>query len=370
MVSVAPSLTRRALLAAGLAFCLLAFGAATAVAATEPYDTPETTQSGLVPPSPPEAPSPGPSISGSPQVGGVLTGSRGSWTSDTSLSSRWLRCNVGTSTCEATGDTDLSYTVTPADAGLVIKLRVQGTRSAALGSATRTADAQTPTIGPAPGPASPPSNVSPPSIQGSLRAGELLTGSPGQWTGTAPITFVYAWVSCATPTAAACAVRSYTRTYRPGSADVGRYLALGVQAINPAGSRQALIFSAVVKPKAKALNRLRPFPVLVVGGRVSGRVTNVTSVRLRRVPRGARVSTSCSGRGCPYRKSSAVVRRGSTIRLSRLEKALPSGVTLVITVRKGNTMGKYTRLRFRPGLVPARVDRCVTPKSSRPVACK
>ncbi|MGI8749132.1 MAG: hypothetical protein ACR2J6_01020 [Thermoleophilaceae bacterium] len=376
MVFVAPSLTRRSLLTAGLAFCLVAFSVGTALAATERYDTPGTTRSGLLPPPTPAVPSPGPSIAGSPQVGGVLTGGRGRWASGTSLSSRWLRCNVSASTCEDTGDTDLGYAVTPADAGLVIKLRVQGTQSSALGTATRTADTQTPTIAAAPDPGSPPtppSNVRAPTIQGTVREGEPLTGSPGQWTGTAPISFSYAWASCATPAPASCIPRSHARTYRPVAADVGRYLALEVGATNPVGKRQALVFSAAVgKPavRVKALKRLKPFPVLLIGGRVAGRVTTVTSMRLRRIPRGARVSTSCSGRSCPYRKSSTVLRKGSTVRLRRLEKRLRAGLTVVITVRKGNTLGKYTRLRFRRGVAPARVDRCVAPRSSKPVSCR
>ena len=41
----------------------------------------------------------------------------------------------------------------------------------------------------------------------------------------------------------------------------------------------------------------------------------------------------------------------------------------MITVRKGNTLGKYIRLRFRSGLAPARADRCVAPKSSKPLKC-
>ncbi|MEJ7714248.1 MAG: hypothetical protein WKF40_00500 [Thermoleophilaceae bacterium] len=132
----------------------------------------------------------------------------------------------------------------------------------------------------------------------------------------------------------------------------------------------AAVGKPVARARAKALKRLRPFPVVLIGGRVAGRVTTVTRIRLRRVPRGARVSTSCSGRGCPYRKSSSVLRRGSTMRLRRLEGRLAAGLTVVITVRKGNTLGKYTRLRFRRGLAPARVDRCVAPKSPKPVSCR
>jgi len=58
------------------------------------------------------------------------------------------------------------------------------------------------------------------------------------------------------------------------------------------------------------------------------------------------------------------------MRLRRLEGRLAAGVTVVITVRKGNTLGKYTRLRFQRGLAPARLDRCVAPKSSKPVSCR
>jgi len=65
-----------------------------------------------------------------------------------------------------------------------------------------------------------------------------------------------------------------------------------------------------------------------------------------------------------------VVRKGSTIRLRRLERRLRSGVTVVITVRKGKTLGKYVRLRFRRGLAPARIDRCVAPGSSKPRPCR
>ncbi|MEJ7714249.1 MAG: hypothetical protein WKF40_00505 [Thermoleophilaceae bacterium] len=54
----------------------------------------------------------------------------------------------------------------------MIKLRVRGLRSSALGgTATRTVDVQTPTIAPPSVPGSPPSNVRAPTIQGSVRAG-------------------------------------------------------------------------------------------------------------------------------------------------------------------------------------------------------
>ena len=41
-----------------------------------------------------------------------------------------------------------------------------------------------------------PANVSPPAVSGTAVTGETLTASPGSWTGTAPLTFTYAWQRC------------------------------------------------------------------------------------------------------------------------------------------------------------------------------
>ena len=80
---------------------------------------------------------------------------------------------------------------------------------------------------------------------------------------------------------------------------------------------------------------------------------------------------TCRGRGCPFKTNTVKVRKGKarTVALPRLQRQMRAGTTVVITVRKGNTLGKYIRLRFRRGTAPARVDRCVAPKSSKPVKC-
>lgn len=337
-----------------------------AAAAADAYDTPGPTGPAAVQPAPP---SPGPSISGTAQVGGVLTGSRGTWP-NAQTSSEWLRCNVGASTCAKTGDTDLSYTVTAADVGLVIKLRVTGTRTVLLVTGTRTVDATTATIPPIPqaGQLFAPANATPPSVRGTARVGQSLSAATGTWVGTDPITYSYAWASCG---GSSCRQVATGPTYLVRATDLGRVILLGVTARNVAGASGAFAKTGTVARATSALKRLSPFPTVLIDGRVSGATTRISTLRLRRVPGGATINAACSGRGCPFRKSTVKVRKGKsrTVALPRLQRRMRAGTTVVITVRKGDTLGKYVRLRFRKRSAPARVDRCVAPKSSKPVKC-
>jgi hypothetical protein len=285
------------------------------------------------------------------------------------LSNQWLRCSPGASTCETIdGATGSSYQITQADAGFQVKLRVTG-RPQFDPPSYREADSNSTDVIPSPpGPpgstGQPPVNVKAPKILGTVRAGNLLTATSGAWTGDGPITFTYTWTSCAQD----CHTVSQGKTYRPVASDVGRRLMLSVFAKSPAGKAQFNVFTRPVAKKP-VFKRLSPFPVLTVGGRVAGAVTTITGMRLRRVPRGSTVTMACAGKGCPFRKSRLKVRGGSTARLRKLERRLPAGLTVVITIRKGNTLGKYIRIKIRRGLAPARIDRCVSPGSSRPLSC-
>lgn len=344
---------------------------AAASAATVPYDTPGPTRNpnnALV--SYPTAPSPGPSVTGTAQVGGTLTGSRGTWPGS-SVTSEWLRCNVGASTCETTGDTDLQYSPGPADVGLQIKLRVVGRRTQTLplpGSSTRTVDAGSAAIAANPLIPSLPRNVQLPRITGEARQGRTLGMDLGQWTGTDPISYSTTWASCVN---ASCRQVATGSTYTVRSGDVGRTILLAVGASNAVGRAWAFAATGTVVGPLTGLKRLSPFPTLLVNGRVAGAVTRISTLRLRRVPGGATVNVACTGRGCPFRKSRVRVRGGKsrTVALRRLQRRIRAGAVVVITVRKGDTIGKYIRLRFRRASAPARVDRCVIPKSSKPVKC-
>jgi hypothetical protein len=215
-----------------------------------------------------------------------------------------------------------------------------------------------------------PSNVSPPTITGSAREGELLTLNPGTWTGTDPISYNYGWARCSPD----CRPVATTQRYRVTGTDVGSQLAAVVSARNAIGTANVTLRTGAVAAKVAStskLKRLSPFPLMLIDGRVAGRTTSISTLRLRRVPGGATIGIRCTGRGCPFRSSTVKVRKGKsrTVALRRLQRRMRAGTTVVITVRKGNTLGKYIRLRFRRGSAPARVDRCVAPKSSKPVKC-
>ncbi len=81
-----------------------------------------------------------PVISGTPKVGATLTSSSGAWsgTAPVSYAYQWERCAAGT--CAAiSGATDTSYTLTRADSGARIVVRVAATNSAGSSSATSAA---------------------------------------------------------------------------------------------------------------------------------------------------------------------------------------------------------------------------------------
>jgi hypothetical protein len=109
--------------------------------------------------------------------------------------------------------------------------------------------------------------------------------------------------------------------------------------------------------------------VVAIGGRVFRRGVLVSQLRVYRAPRGSIVTVTCKGRSCPFKRIRRTVKRRSGLRLRGLEKSLRSGTVIVIVVRKGNTIGKYTRLRIRGGAAPSRLDRCIRPGASRPSAC-
>lgn len=121
----------------------------------------------------------------------------------------------------------------------------------AVGAAARGAEPTAPAVAPR--------NTSPPTISGSERVGETLTGNPGTWTGTAPITFSYQWIRCNSQSANCAPIRGVTsRQYRLTPDDLGRRLLFLVTARNADGSANARASTGVIQGRATAPTNTTP----------------------------------------------------------------------------------------------------------------
>jgi hypothetical protein len=84
-------------------------------------------------------------------------------------------------------------------------------------------------------------------------------------------------------------------------------------------------------------------------------------------PRGTTVIIRCRGTGCPQPRTK---RSGAGLsRFKAFEHELQAGAVLEIWVIDRKKIGKYTRFLIRKGKAPARIDRCLNPHSTKPVAC-
>ena len=127
-------------------------------------------------------------------------------------------------------------------------------------------------------------------------------------------------------------------------------------------------------PLTRAPRLMRPFPIVRMAGKITGRGARVERLDVR-APRGARVSVLCRGRACPRRPASGGrtrIRRGGVkrVRLRHMERTYPAGTMLQVFVTAPGVIGKYTRFTIRKADPPARKDLCVMPATPRePGAC-
>ena len=92
-------------------------------------------------------------------------------------------------------------------------------------------------------------NTARPSIAGDPRVDQVLTASPGTWTGQGPISHGYQWQRCNAQGEACQAIAAATEaTYRVTSADIGSTLRVIVTATNPGGTASALSDPTAVVP--------------------------------------------------------------------------------------------------------------------------
>jgi hypothetical protein len=186
-----------------------------------------------------------PTISGDPREGQPLQVTTGGWSRPPSaVAYQWQRCNTNGRRCvPIPGATASAYAVTADDAGHTLVALVHAT----VGAATQ--DALSPATGTIPGATFPPTSSRAPTVAGTLRQGEQLTGTAGTWSATGALAYAYQWYRC-DPTGAHCnSIHGATgATYTQVAADVGKSLGLTVRATNALGTGSG--YSSLVGPVA------------------------------------------------------------------------------------------------------------------------
>ena len=222
---------------------------------------------------PPSNTSP-PTITGTPTVGQTLTAENGTWSnSPTSFAYQWLRCNGGGNACvNVANGTQKTYTLVGADAGRT--MRVQVTATNADGSASAQS-AQTAVVAQRTGSSAAPKNTSLPTISGTARVGQQLTGNEGSWSGN-PDSYAFQWQRCdADIVLCSNVVGANAKTYLVRLADLGYRLRLRVTAQNDKGSASAnSALTAIVAPAATITNKRPTLSIISIrfsGARVYAR---------------------------------------------------------------------------------------------------
>jgi PKD repeat protein len=140
----------------------------------------------------------------------------------------------------------------------------------------------------------------------------------------------------------------------------GQPVVLGVSAPRtsaPAPTATATISSASRPPAAPALRGLRGVRVQLAGS-VTGARTRITKIMVLG-PAGARVTAACHGSGCPRRALRGTIAGTAGVRLKGLERTLPAGATITISLRKAGYATKRITLTMRRGRAPKRVEACL-----------
>jgi len=156
----------------------------------------------------------------------------------------------------------------------------------------------------------------------------------------------------------------------PGVYQVGLRVT-DVDGLVSSSRRTIAVVSAAGPPGAAApvgLRLISPFPIVRISGKTSIRGAHITRLEVL-APSGAKVTVSCDGRGCPFRKWRKAA-NGRTLSVKPLRgRFLPVGVTLEVRVYKEGQIGKYTRIRIHGLRPPTRKDLCLAPGSSAASRC-
>jgi flagellar hook assembly protein FlgD len=187
-----------------------------------------------------------PSISGTTQEGNNLYADVGQWSeSPTEYAYQWLRCNAGGGACaEVEGASRYYYSLTSADVGHTLRVRVtaentvgpgqpaQSVPSSVVGSAPGSV------VGSAPEPPEVLHSGERPVVTGSPQRGHTLADTGVQWTNE-PTSYSYQWLRCRAKGVECEAIAGARgRTYTISPADVGYAFEARETASNAGGTSQ------------------------------------------------------------------------------------------------------------------------------------
>jgi hypothetical protein len=323
----------------------------------------------------------GPSLD---RTGRTLSTSNGAWIpSGNTYGYGWQRCDVAVVSCaQVPGRTGNTYLLTTADIGKRIRSVVSAT-AGVLGTTTTTSDATAPIA------ASPPLNLTPPTVSGSSTS---LTSTLGTWSDPGPVSYTRQWQICTGSGSLTCqnAVGRTGATYPLGRTDDGKFLRVVVSADGLGiASLESAPFGPIKLPSTPGggggdtggepndkdtvppatVRKLRPFPKVVIEGRLARGLTFISGLRVRRGPRGAAVAVTCRGRGCPRGRFRGKLNRSGALRLRRFQRIYGPGAVIEIRITKRGAIGKYTRVRVKARSIPGRRDLCLMPGVSKPRRC-
>ncbi len=186
-----------------------------------------------------------PALSGKAVQGQTLSVTPGTWTSTTTPASyAWERCNANGRICiPIVGASTATYVPVAADVGHAVVALVTATAAGKTQAAFSVASD---------GVVAPPAlaATTPPAVTGTLKIGQQLSGTTGQWTGTAPIAYAFQWYRCDAAGAHCSSVHGATKsTYRLVKADAGETIGFTVTATDATSAKQPA-YASLVGPVA------------------------------------------------------------------------------------------------------------------------
>lgn len=231
---------------------------ATNSAGSVPAETTASTQVLEIP-----TPTASPTLSGTAQVGQVISTSAGTWAGlpTPTITYQWERSTDGVSFSNISAATSASYTVQVADLNDFLRCNVTGTNSVGNASIATTDSAQVIPANAAP------TNTVVPAITGLAQQSAVLTSDGGTWTGFPTVTTSTVWQSSADGLTGWGQISAASPTYTVQAADVGNYIrtvAIGTNGVAPDGTANSVPVGPVTAPGTIPANTVAP----VVSGTV------------------------------------------------------------------------------------------------------